>query len=658
MSSSPLHQHLTYRPEIDGLRAVAVLPVVFYHAGFAGFSGGFIGVDIFFVISGFLITSIILEQQAKGTFQLLSFYERRARRLLPALFLVMASTLPAAWIVLRPTAMEDFCASLLAVLFFSSNILFAQQNDYFAPAAEEIPWLHSWSLAVEEQYYIVFPLLLMLLWRYRSRYIPHAIVLGIVLSFGLSEWGWRHFPEVHFYLAPTRAWELLSGAAVAFFLGKKTIPQNIFTLHILPLLGLGFLLLGFVTIHNGLPAPSFYTVLPVIGTLLIIMFATKGSLVASILSHPILVQIGLISYSAYLWHQPVFAFTRITSGEPPSPLIMISLCISIMGLSYLSWRFVEKPCRNRLAVPTRHFAILMLTSALLLGSFAIWGILSNGFATQRFDRTFLALNEPSFLRSQSQEQWGDLSQKPTWMLIGDSHADSLQESFGNQLRKRNISALVRTMEGCPPAMDLIRQDSRKNKPCPEHYRNLLDEISTLGIKNVLISARFALYFNTTRFDNGEGGVEQGKTSHVLFDHLQFADTPRPLPQRQKAIEDALVKYFSALLEKDVRLFVISSIPEVGWDVPKRLHQTQKPVTTQRQIFDQRIQALKPFYEKIQALPHTRLLFAEDVFCDSQKCFASEEEKPLYFDNNHLSIWGANRLFEHISSDIWPSKTNE
>ncbi|NBT39688.1 MAG: acyltransferase [Alphaproteobacteria bacterium] len=221
MSSSPLHQHLTYRPEIDGLRAVAVLPVVFYHAGFAGFSGGFIGVDIFFVISGFLITSIILEQQAKGTFQLLSFYERRARRLLPALFLVMASTLPAAWIVLRPTAMEDFCASLLAVLFFSSNILFAQQNDYFAPAAEEIPWLHSWSLAVEEQYYIVFPLLLMLLWRYRSRYIPHAIVLGIVLSFGLSEWGWRNFPEVHFYLAPTRAWELLSGAGVAFFLGKK-----------------------------------------------------------------------------------------------------------------------------------------------------------------------------------------------------------------------------------------------------------------------------------------------------------------------------------------------------------------------------------------------------------------------------------------------------
>lgn len=211
---------MEYRREIDGLRALAVLPVILFHAGFKTFSGGFIGVDVFFVISGYLITTIILAELEQGKFSIVNFYERRARRILPALFLVMLVCIPFAWIWLLPSDMKGFSHSLIAVAVFASNILFWSESGYFDTATELKPLLHTWSLAVEEQYYVLFPLFLMLLWKLGKRCI--LVILGVVFagSFAVAEWKSYAEPAAAFYLLPARAWELLIGAFAAFYLSK------------------------------------------------------------------------------------------------------------------------------------------------------------------------------------------------------------------------------------------------------------------------------------------------------------------------------------------------------------------------------------------------------------------------------------------------------
>ena len=209
---------MTYRKEIDGLRSLAVLPVIFYHAGFSFFSGGFIGVDVFFVISGYLITSLILKEKKEETFSLLNFYERRARRILPALFFVMICCIPFAWIWTLPAEFKDFAQSILATSLFSSNIFFWQGTDYFGGGNVDLKiLLHTWSLAVEEQYYLIFPVFIMLTWRLGLKFLVYFFLTFTVLSLGLSHYGSSHFPVANFYLLPSRAWELLLGVLAALY---------------------------------------------------------------------------------------------------------------------------------------------------------------------------------------------------------------------------------------------------------------------------------------------------------------------------------------------------------------------------------------------------------------------------------------------------------
>lgn len=209
---------MNYRREIDGLRAVAVVPVILFHAGFQAFSGGFVGVDVFFVISGYLITSIILTEKQAGTFTLLGFYERRVRRILLALFVVMLACLPFAWFWMLPGDLRDFSRSLRYVSLFSSNILFLKQSGYFDTAVELKPLLHTWSLAVEEQYYVVFPVLLLLIWRLGKRWIVGIFAVMAVMSLAAAQWGSFYQPAATFYLLPTRGWEILLGVFIAFYL--------------------------------------------------------------------------------------------------------------------------------------------------------------------------------------------------------------------------------------------------------------------------------------------------------------------------------------------------------------------------------------------------------------------------------------------------------
>lgn len=334
---------MKYRPEIDGLRALAVLPVILFHAGSSFFSGGFVGVDIFFVISGYLITGIIIADIDKGAFSIMRFYERRARRILPALLLVVIACMPFAWLWMLPSQFSEFSKSVVSVVFFASNVFFWKQAGYFAPASEEAPLLHTWSLSVEEQFYIVFPILLLLLARMVQRR-NMVLVIGIlsILSLALAEWGWRNAPTANFYLIPFRAWELGIGALCQMV----PIVRREYS-GVLAAGGLAAVIFSIFAYSDTTPFPSAYAVIPVLGTGLLLRYASQVTVVGRLLASKVLVGIGLVSYSAYLWHHPLFAFARIRSdtGHPPLGLMLV-LAFASLILAFLSWKFVETPARR------------------------------------------------------------------------------------------------------------------------------------------------------------------------------------------------------------------------------------------------------------------------------------------------------------------------
>jgi len=346
---------LTYRPEIDGLRAIAVGAVILYHAqitifGHQPFKGGFIGVDIFFVISGYLITSIILKELVTtGSFSFKHFYERRIRRILPALLFVILVSLSFAWTYLMPSRLIDFSKSILYSLGFSSNFYFHYSGQqYGAESGLLKPFLHTWSLSVEEQFYILFPIFLLITFKYFRKYLIHVLTLGFCFSLGLADWGSKNFPSASFYFLHTRMWELLAGSILAYYeISKGYRSQHQKLNLILPSIGLFLIVHSILFFDDKIFHPSFYTLSPVIGVCLIIWFSNKDEIVTKILSIKLFVGIGLISYSLYLWHYPIFAFVKINllvSGNIIYKLLLIPVIIT---LSIISYYYIEKPFRNR-----------------------------------------------------------------------------------------------------------------------------------------------------------------------------------------------------------------------------------------------------------------------------------------------------------------------
>ncbi len=400
---------MEYRKEIDGLRALAVMPVILFHAGFKAFSGGFVGVSIFFVISGYLITSIILAEMQDRKFTLIGFYERRARRILPALFLVMFVTIPCAWLWLAPQDMRSFSLSLVAAPIFSSNVLFWLTSHYFAPAAELKPLLHTWSLAVEEQYYLLFPIFIIFTWRYGRRWM--ILTLGVLAfaSLLLAQWIIDKRPEFTFFMLPTRGWEILSGALLAFYLDGKNgvlISQSIN--QFISSIGLLLLFIAIFFFDRHTPYPSFYTLIPTIGTVLIILFGNQHTLVGKLLATRIFISIGLISYSAYLWHQPLLSFARHASLEDLSNLDLIALCVATFSLAFLSWRYVEAPFRNKQKFKRKNIYLFSLLFSIIFLSIGIYGYLSKGDIGQlsKEQKEFLAYYENDFPNMQYYKKIG------------------------------------------------------------------------------------------------------------------------------------------------------------------------------------------------------------------------------------------------------------
>lgn len=377
---------MQYRKEIDGLRAVAVAPVILFHAGFETFSGGYVGVDVFFVISGYLITSIILHEFQDGRFRLLDFYSRRARRILPALSIIMCACIPLSWWTMVPFQIEDFAQSLLATLGFSSNLLFWIESGYFQPEAELKPLLHTWSLAVEEQYYFVFPLFMLLVFRYGLAALVTLLLAIVIASFLIANFWIERAPAAAFYLLPARAWELLLGALLAcYMISRSRSWASPWLRESLSAGGCLLILVAVFLFDDDTPFPGSSALVPTLGAVLIIGFAHGDTVVGRLLASRPLVVLGLLSYSAYLWHQPLLAFYKIQFGLDIAISVRLVLLACTLLLSYLTWRFVEVPFRTAGSMRTsRQFASGLLVAS-LVAFYAVPAYTSNGFHEAKFE---------------------------------------------------------------------------------------------------------------------------------------------------------------------------------------------------------------------------------------------------------------------------------
>jgi len=428
---------MRYRPDIDGLRSVAVLPVILFHAGFSTFSGGFVGVDVFFVISGYLITGIVLAECVEGRFSFRRFYERRARRILPALFFVIACCLPFAWALMLPYELEEFGRSIVAVMLFVSNVFFWTESDYFAASAELKPLLHTWSLAIEEQYYFILPCAVLLAMRGGVRMVwavlggcavlSFALMLAIVLVFPVGP-----LPTANFYLLPSRAWELLAGSLLAVFLLHRAPPRGPAAI-VGGYAGLALIVGSILLLDGNIAFPSQWTLLPVIGTVLVLLCGTAPGGVGRILGWRPLVGIGLVSYSAYLWHQPLFAFARLRFGEGVEPWVMGGLAALSLVLAWATWRFVERPFRDRARIGIGRLTggLVAASAAFVMAGAALTA--QDGFPERfpAFQRDWVAqspMRRGEYVRAAYDRDALDrplADDRPTVVLLGDSFSQDL-----------------------------------------------------------------------------------------------------------------------------------------------------------------------------------------------------------------------------------------
>lgn len=659
---------MRYRAEIDGLRAFAVVPVILFHAGFDFFSGGFVGVDIFFVISGYLITSIILTEKLAGTFSLLNFYERRARRILPALFLVMAVCIPFAWMWLIPGDMKDFSESLIAVSVFSSNFLFWYESGYFSTQAELKPLLHTWSLAVEEQYYMLFPLLIIACWKLKRMWLIVILIEIAVLSLALAQWTSLNEPTAAFYILPTRAWELLIGALIAFYLSTK---QSAHASQSLSLVGLLLIVYSIIAFDEQTPFPGVFAIVPTLGVAFIILFAAENTLVHKVLAHKIPVGIGLISYSAYLWHQPLLAFARHRTIGEPDTLLISGLVIASIVLAYFSWRFVEKPFRNKQGFRSGQILLFAIIGSGCFALFGIVGYATEGFQQRMNDEFALVLAgqkdinprrsechiRPNKLPSPQSACVLGNSEKIVGAIIGDSHADAISRALEKSVELKGVGIKSLTYSGCPSAFEMTRLIRGFEMKCVEQNLATYEYLkSAANIKYVIMLSRWTSFLESVPFDNGEGGVE-------LQDEIQVHPVANGEilldlnETRRKMIEDRYKKTVSAYLETGKQVILVYPIPEAGWNVPRMMGKqlmwdakNSHKSGTNYARFIERNQRTITVLDSIGTFPNLQRVRPDKIFCNTflpDKCVFQLNGKPLYYDDNHLNNFGAKFVVDEI-----------
>lgn len=649
---------LRYRPDIDGLRALAVLPVVAFHLGLPFASGGFAGVDVFFVVSGYLITSIIARECREGRFSIIRFYERRARRILPALFTVIAATLLVAAFLFMPRDFQLLARAAGAATAFLANVLFFLEGGYFDAASHTKPLLHTWSLGIEEQFYIVVPLLFLALAKW-PRTLLIAIAVTALASFVLSVATTESRPKAAFYLLPWRAWELGIGSLLALGVGPRLDARPV--REAAALLGVLMILAATVLIDEATPFPGWAALLPCLGTALVVQAGAFGpTWVGRLLSTRLPVGLGQISYSLYLWHWPVIVFfvysaMRMPTAGEAAPLFAISL-----ALAWASWRFVERPFRypaaRRSAVP------LFLGSAtagavLLAASGAIY--LSKGLP-QRLPAAALALDafrhdrDPRYDAcvegKTTPDDWsnpcvyGERSRMPRVALWGDSHAAALVPGVAEAVDRAGDSVALYARLGCPPVANFRWYLQDRDHRCDGFYRaSLASILSQDQIEVVVLSMRMALY--TEGWVN-VGFGESGRAPVII------GTEDAPLPEdmdRTEFVMAGLSETIERLQSAGKTVVLVFPVPEAPNDVPTMVVRqvlrggAADDARVERALYDRRNQRIIDAYEDLvrqyglQAVrPHERL-------CDAHSCVLVENEAVLYFDKNHLSATGARRL---------------
>lgn len=647
---------MKYRSEIDGLRALAVLPVILFHAGFEWFSGGFVGVDVFFVISGYLITTIIISEMAEGKFSIVNFYERRARRILPALFFVMATCLPFAWLWLTPNDLKDFGQSLVAVSTFSSNILFWWESGYFDTAAELKPLLHTWSLAVEEQYYILFPIFLMLTWNLGIKRILILLLIVFFISLGVAIWGTQYatHPKIisgAFFLLPTRGWELLIGVFAAFHLKYNTHIKSHTVNQLLSLIGFGMIVYSIVAFDKTTPFPSLYALIPTIGTGLLILCAVPKTFVHKLLSLKFIVGIGLISYSAYLWHQPLLAFARHRFIGEVSELILISLCCASLVMAWFSWRFIEGPFRNRKSFDRKVIFRLSAISILLFSTIGIAVHFTNGlerlkilsYSTEEqriYSIIKLNTNYDMYDRMHSSncKLWakdiGDLSTAEfdkcsklfggPLVVLGDSHALNIFNIFAQSNAYDFVVGL--SQGGC-----------RLHTPEPFcHYdttANFLREIASL--EPTIIYHQASSYFFTDQY----GRYQPSTRNEVFFDKNNVLKV------------DSYLKY---LADFDLNVIWLGGFAEYGINPINYPTQIKEFPPHSFRVFDQiEISVIKTIEEKKRRDSYKYISFNDFYEIGERVIF---EDCLIWRDTDHFSTCGEQHILQNADWTLMLSLT--
>lgn len=639
---------MRYRPEIDGMRAIAVLSVIFFHAGFDFFGGGFVGVDVFFVISGYLITSIIMRDVKRGEFSLMSFYERRMRRLLPALFLVLCACLPLAWFFMTPNQIIEFSRSLIAVSFFVSNFLFWRESGYFAAAAEEKPLLHTWSLGVEEQFYLIFPIFLVFFLRRSFSWTIWIIILAAVLSFFIAEWGWRQSPVASFYLFPTRAWELLAGSIAAFVTHSRKVNGN----EYFAAAGLFSIIISFFIYGESTPFPSVYTLVPIIGSMLVIIYANEESYIGKVLCHKWLVTIGLISYSLYLWHQPLFVFSRLVTGGVPSQSLMMAVTAASIFLAYLSWRFVETPFRARNLFNRDQIFKFSFFGLLSFASIGVVGVATSGFLyfiTTQGQRDALSTATPSPVREECHTGGVDylsysdsceyFSSSVSVAVFGDSHAVEVSYALAEELRGHRIGVKHLSFSGCMPLLGIERNEQLRfsidgfDECLAWSLQALNGLISDHRIETVVISYRIANAMYGHRENYPYLGDDRGDENRL-------------------EIWQALLRTFEVLDGAGKEVIFVLQAPELPLAIDNIILNDETTQFYGVPLNWWRARMAFVYENSDQLLEFATIIDPAEYFCEEVYCRAVIDDTSLYYDDNHMSVAGARLLIPEIIREIF------
>lgn len=607
-----------YRPEIDGLRAIAVVSVVLFHAGIKAFAGGYVGVDVFFVISGFLITTILLKELDAKDFSIVRFYERRARRILPAMFFVLGVTVCFAWKIFLPTEFKIFGQGVTSAVFFAANVyLYKKNNDYFGLQSEQNPILHLWSLAVEEQYYVVFPVLLFVIWRAGLRWVWATLAILALLSLAGAHFASSRTPGAAFYLIQYRAWELLLGSLLA--LGSRHARQlpSKFAREALGIGGLGMIVVSIIAFDRATPFPSLWALLPTVGTALVILYADSKTFVGRILGSPIPVGIGLISFSLYLWHQPIFALNRVLSRHEPSVAWLLALSVGSAALAYLTWRFVETPFRRASFAGRRTVFALAGTATFAFAAFGILGHLNSGYPERSPIFARLVSNFGLSLDCNGNYTVDDscsTSAAPEVAILGNSYAMHLVEGFRHAYPERSIVQL--TLDACEPhSLDQRIRAGKMN--CSKFLDLTLKTIdATTSVRTVIISSPFSDLLsedNALAFERTVDAAAGGGKRRVYV----FGPTPSSGADFGKCF--VLEVEGGDLTACD---FLRDEIQKEHFGIVDRLRRAQE-----REGFE--------------------FVDLTNYICDESVCHSSMDGVFIYRDAGHLSREGSRRIFEEI-----------